>query len=223
MNRRRAFTLIEVLISLAIAGVLLAAVISALIGSIRLRRTAERLETESEPLAWFRSTVRRDFANAVVPSGILAGSFIVTSSGEEESSRDHIWFYTTAGVVTDAAPWGDVRKVEYFLDEESPAEGEEEAYPLIRRETFNLLSTVADETTWRDTVLEAKATGFSIECSDGEEWTESWDSTVVENENPTAVRLTVYTASAEPRVVVQEIVTQPRPVAAVAAAGGGTP
>jgi type II secretory pathway pseudopilin PulG len=209
----------EILVSLAVTAMLLAAVVSTLFGAIRLRRTAEALEIRSDSSTFIRVVVRRDLANCVVPSGLLAGTFLVISSGDKESARDRLEFYSTIGILNEDDPWGDIRRLEYFLDEEGSVTtgGEVAGLPLIRRETFNLLASVEDETSRRDIVMMPSVRGFMVECHDGEAWSESWDSTTVENANPRLVRLTIYPSEGEPVVLVQEVHTSPRPTAAFGA------
>jgi len=217
MMRRRGFTLLEVLLALSIAAILLAAVVAALFGAIRLRRTAEQMQQRSTPELALRAAIRADLANAVVPAGVLHGPLLIESSGDDTTARDRLELYTTAGALSDEKPWPDVRRVEYLLDEESAGD-DSEGLPFVRRETFNLLSDVEDETVRRDTVLIADATALSIECLDGETWVETWDSTVVDNANPTLVRLSITTAAGATLVVQQALIAEPRPVPA--SAGG---
>jgi general secretion pathway protein J len=227
-RRSRGFTLIEMILAMVVAAMLLAAVVSSLFGAVRLRRTALEAREASLPRHHVEQRLARDLTAAVSPTGLLNGPFLVLSSGSGEDARDVIEFHTTSGVIEESAPWGDIRRVEYFIDEDQPAVGGE-GFALVRRETFNLLPSTEDETGRRDTVLLAAARGFSVECHDGTSWLESWDSATVDNANPNAVRLTVYPQSAEaaPIVVVRRILVQPRPTATGAApaglGGGGAP
>ncbi|MDK2971068.1 MAG: ral secretion pathway protein [Candidatus Sumerlaeota bacterium] len=217
MKRTRGFTLIETLLALGIAATLLAAAVSVLFGAVRMRSAAAELSEEKGGTHRIASVIRSDLQNAVVPAGLLAGTMLLESDGSEDTAMDTLEFYTASGTLNDSEPWADIRRVEYLLDTESES-ATGGAYPFIRRETVNLLASTEDDEDTRDTVLLAEATGLSIECFDGEVWSETWDSTVVENENPVLVSLTVTPAEGNSLVFLQHLTTQPRPTATAAAA-----
>jgi prepilin-type N-terminal cleavage/methylation domain-containing protein len=227
VTRTRGFTLIETLLALGIAAALLAAAVSVLFGAVRMRGAAAELAEEKAGTHRIASVLRADLQSTVVPAGLLAGTMLLESDGAEDTAMDTLEFHTATGTLNDSEPWGDIRRVEYLLDTESES-ATGEAYPFIRRETVNLLASTEDEEDTRDTVLLAEATGLSIECFDGEVWSETWDSTAVENENPVLVRVTVTPAAGNALVFLQHLTTQPRPTATAAAAApspqaGGAP
>lgn len=225
---RRAFTLLELLVSVLIFSILIAVLYSTLFGSLRLRERAHDNEYDRLPHERLVTTLRADIRSAVVPAGILAGPML----GLRDSAGDSIEFFAANGVVTAREPWGDIQKIEYLLDD--PQDGESpDGRVLVRRTTRNLLATTIDEempgtTTWR---LADGVETMTILYYDGTSWLESWDSTIVENEIPQAIRVRMEFAAGEvgarvrpPVDVVATIATQPRPVplvGAVAASTGG--
>src|SRR5712692_7022717 len=73
--RNSAFTLVEVILALAISAVVLAAICGVFTGAIRLReKTSEALDT-ALPLTEALDTLRQDLQSAMGPSNVLAGDF----------------------------------------------------------------------------------------------------------------------------------------------------
>jgi type II secretion system protein J len=220
ITHRRAFTLVEVLLATMVAAVLLAAVSTTLFGTIRLRRAADRLADSVAVQERVARVISADLAGIVAPSGVLAGALLLTSNGSGATARDTIEFFTTTGTVSDSAPWGDLRRVVYTIEDDEQGDGR----VLIRTETFNLLATVEDDDGRRVTRLLRGVESLSIEAYGSGAWQESWDSTTVENANPALLRLEIRRAAAEdgttpaPIVVVRSITTQPRPLPAGAVA-----
>jgi hypothetical protein len=91
---------------------------------------------------------------------------------------------------------GDVRMVDLFV----------QAYPtgnaLVRRVTANLLSPSTP--TYYDEVVCRGVRSFNLRYFDGSAWQESWDSTLQDNNAPTAVEVTLELLrgdAEQPRVV----------------------
>lgn len=230
-RRRTAFTLLELLVGMIIFSVLVSAIYGTLIGMLRLREATFRNVEVGRPRDQLSQLVRRDLEGMVAPSGVLAAEIIGDTQLGAIDDRDTVSFYTTTGRITDNEPWGDVQQVEYFLD---PAENSSQrGMDLIRQVRRNLLSTVSDDE--YDLEIQRLVRGvksLTIEYWDGEFWVNTWDSTTVENQNPTAVRMTVAferqsdeDPEEPPLVVVAEVLAQPRPtpsaVGADAGIGGG--
>jgi prepilin-type N-terminal cleavage/methylation domain-containing protein len=225
---RHGFTLVEMLIATAICSVLLGALFSLLFGALRLRdKTFDAVES-GQPRDQVIQVVRRDLMNAVVPAGILAGTFTGEANDDGGTEQDTLTFFATTGIITDSAPWGDIQEIEYTLEE--PADGNtDEGYDFQRKLTRNLLpATEEEEEDTSPWILLHHVKSLTIEYWDGSDWTDTWDSTAQENANPSAIRMSLDFYNADdakkieaPLEIVTEIAPQPRPTPA--AASGATP
>ena len=185
--RSRGFTLLEIIVASAMFTVIVGGLISVLFSSMKLREnTFEKMESKLERDRVVR-VVKEDMASIVPPVGVLAGAFL----GEKEEERgvplDSLEFYTASGILNDLDPWGDIVKVEYFLD--SPEWEDSFGYDLVRAVTRNHLATEEEEPEMETLARDVKSLEFSY--YDGEEWAEDWDSTAQDNQMPLALRMLV--------------------------------
>jgi len=182
------FTLIELLLAAAIFAMLAAALYSVFHGALRLRETAEDAFSRGRPQRYVSAVIARDLRNMLAPAGVLAGDMLGENYEEGGSSFDTIEFFTSTGVVSDNAPWGDMQRVSYYLEEPEEDEGEA-GYDLVRFVTRNLLpSTEEEEEDGEERVLHRVAS-LDITYFDGESWLDSWDSTAQDNALPEAIGL----------------------------------
>lgn len=218
-----AFTLLEMLVALVIFATLIGALYAVFFSGMHLREASWK-DFESGVLReQVTRTIRRDLRNAVVPAGILAGSFVGQTQSANQVRSDTLTFYSTTGAITDKAPWGDIQSVEYFLtDPIDPGKSGE--YDFVRRVRQNLLATNVEEedvpeAQWR---LLSGVTSLTIQYYDGQAWNDSWDSTTVSNANPQAVQMTLTFApdsdgrTRPPLEIECEVAAQPRATAAPA-------
>jgi type II secretion system protein J len=223
--RAHAFTLLELLVATSIFSILIAALYAVLFGGIRLRETAWEDFESGVGREQVARVLERDLAQVVVPAGILAGPLLGETQTTDQERTDRLEFYAASGPVTDDEPWGDIQKIEYFL-EEPIDDTNEEGFDFVRRVQRDLLATVVEEEEipepeWR---LLSGVTAMTIQYYDGAEWVDSWDTTTVENENPEGIRLRLDFASESdgrvrpPLEIVSAISQQPRPTAS----GSGT-
>jgi len=207
-----AFTLIEVLLALAICGIVLAAINSVFVTAVRLRDKTTAAVDEALPMAQAMEVIRRDLKGVAGPRGFLAGDFkcdgqSMGSTMGLSASGNGLDFYSTTGVITEGEPWGDVQEVFYQL---MPATERRQSagMDLVRYVNRNLLATVSQ--TPQPQVLLSDVQSVDFECYDGFEWRNSWDTSLSDTNLPAAVRITIYQAT--PR---DEVGIKPEPVALV--------
>jgi prepilin-type N-terminal cleavage/methylation domain-containing protein len=87
--RRRAFTLIEVLLAVAVFAIVLVAMHGVFYGALRLRNKTATAMEEAVPLQQALAILKRDLANIVLPGGTLFGEFQTTpTSGTSQSATN---------------------------------------------------------------------------------------------------------------------------------------
>jgi prepilin-type N-terminal cleavage/methylation domain-containing protein len=116
----KAFTLIEMLLAVAICAIVLVAINGVFATAVHLRdKTSDAVE-ESVPVNRALDILYRDLKGTVGPGGYLAGDFrcgvqatgaTMGLSGEAGSAG--LDFYTSTGAISDRAPWGDLQEVFY--------------------------------------------------------------------------------------------------------------
>src|SRR5438874_229162 len=143
-----AFTLIEVLLALAISAIILAAIGGVFYSAIRLRdRTSAALD-ESAAMHQAFTILQRDFSGAILPGSTipLAGDFKCQSLGSGNGGQaGHLQLFTTTGVINDRVPWGDIQEIFYELRDPTISSRNSTGRDLIRTITRNLLSTATQQ------------------------------------------------------------------------------
>ena len=197
------FTLIEVLVSIAIFAVVVAAINGIFYGALHLQMNTTTTIEESLPADRVITIMKRDIANIVQP-GMIAGS--VSSSSASGGSAGgasansvagltgpiSLELYTSTGTITDDEPWGDVQKVDYSL-QPSLDNARGAGKDLVRSISRNLLTT-ATETPEEQRLLE-DVEKLQISFFDGTNWVETWGSNSSTNASiPAAIRVQVAMA-----------------------------
>lgn len=190
----RAFTLIEMLLALAICAIVLVAINGVFATALRLRdKTAGAVE-ESLPINRALARLHQDLKGTVSPGRYLAGDFrcgvpavgaTMGLSGEAGSAG--LDFYTTTGSITDKAPWGDLQEVFYEL--KAPADRDQDGMDLVRCVHRNLLATTIQppDIQW----LMSGVQTLEFECCDGTQWRNTWDTSTTDTNLPVAVRIRI--------------------------------
>jgi len=117
-NRASAFTLIEVLLALAICATVLVAINAVFATAVRLRNRTSTAVDESLPVERTVEMLRRDLKGTVGPRGFLAGDFkcgaqaMGASMGlSGEAGGAGLDFFTTTGIISDKTPWANLQEV----------------------------------------------------------------------------------------------------------------
>src|SRR5258708_18471485 len=96
LRRPRGFTLLDLLIAVAVFAIVLAAINAVFYGALRLRdKTTEALK-EALPMQQALAIIKRDLANIVVPGGTLSGLLQTTTVTDMLPRRASPAFYTSA-------------------------------------------------------------------------------------------------------------------------------
>ncbi|MCX7723078.1 MAG: prepilin-type N-terminal cleavage/methylation domain-containing protein [Verrucomicrobiae bacterium] len=196
-SRRRAFTLIELLLAVAVFAIALLAIHGVFYSAIKLRdKTAGALDA-AVPLQHAVAIIKRDLANIVPPGGVLSGQLQTSGITTGTGARSSNWglatvsgrqvgaaFYTATGILTEAVPWPDIERVAYYLVEPTNnAPGKD----LVRVVWRNPLPVLTDEpeAQW----LMGGVQDMTFSFFDGFEGTDAWDSTAQQPALPLAIRV----------------------------------
>jgi len=197
---RSAFTLIEVLLALAICAVVLVAINAVFATAVRLRDKTSAALNEALPLNQALDVLRRDLKGAVGPGGFMAGDFKCDAQGMGtsmglvgEQGGGGLDFFTGTGIISQGAPWGDLQEVYYEL--KAPSDRQQAGMDLIRNVNRNLLTTAGQtpDTQW----LLSGVQTLEFECYDGMQWRNNWDTSQGDTNLPSAVRITLLLAVKE--------------------------
>lgn len=213
LHQRRAFTLIEIIVAMAMFAVLAGTLFTLLGSAIKLRETSDHNLNRGLQRDLATQMMRRDLRNMVVPNGILAAEMIGELNSTELDGTTQLSFVTTVGEVSDLEPWIDMRRITYRL--EAPSNGDtSQGYDLVREVEDNLLPVreieeIIAPPQWR---LLSHVAAMTIEYYDDEDevWLESWDSTVEEDSLPTLITIRVdFMQPSEMKGDVEDMSPQP--------------
>ncbi len=210
-----AFTLIEMLLALAVSAIVLAGIGGVFFSALRLRERTTALVDEAVPLQQALSFIRRDLRGALPPGQMMAGDFRSGAISSGMGASSGLQFTTTTGVISDNAPWGELQEVTYELrvpTSRANGNGKE----LIRSVSRNLLTTTMLD--YNEQFLLGNVQSVQFSCFDGINWREFWDTSQSDTNLPTAVRVTIQMAADEntgalnrqPVEIIVPLVTQSR-------------
>jgi len=186
--RQKAFTLLELIVAMALMVVVAACLYSSLYTGFRARRSAAAAVEPTITAANAIELLKQDIYCAVTGDGVLAGSFLGMDSQEGKGGdNDSLSFYTTHLYVSDDKPYGGVGIVELVLAEDNDTDGD--FYRLVRHVNTNLLSPRTLE--YDEQVVCRNVRSLNFRYFDGLNWLDEWDSTAHENTLPQAVEISL--------------------------------
>ena len=208
---REAFTLLEIMLAVAIFAMVLAAINGVFYGAMRLRTKTARLIEDSLPVQRTVAILKRDLRGIVAPGTNFAGplksgvSMSSPSSGASGGGSAGLGLtsanpgatelYTATGVLTDFSPWGNIQKVSYALrpaTNSTTAAGQD----LFRLVTRNLLPTLQEEVEPQWLMSDVESLQFFFH--NGTSWQSTWDSTTETSVLPKAIKVQIELAILDP-------------------------
>jgi general secretion pathway protein J len=188
-NSRGGFTLLEVLIAVGIFSIVIVAINTVFYSAIRLRtKTNEGIEM-TVPMERAIAIMKRDL-ESMVPPGVLAGNLSSPALTIEPGMDPlgSIELFTRTAIINDAAPFGDIQKVSYYL------KVPEDAFntfgkDLFRAVTRNLLATIQEEP--EEQWLIGNVDNLQFTFYSGTDWSETWDANAQESALPRAIRVQI--------------------------------
>ena len=179
-RRRRGFTLLELLIAVALLGVLVSALYASYFAVLRSReRAAEGMESRRE-LGATLDLLRREVSSAVFGSGDKKLRFIVEDRDTFGRPASALEFATLRAAVGGDQNGSGISVVRYRLEDRG------QKLMLIRAER-DLLYEQAQMVAYPQM---ERIHSFLVECYDGSKWVKSWDSSL-NGGLPRQVRVTV--------------------------------
>lgn len=225
--KRRAFTLIELVLAMAACAVLLVAIYGIFSKAVHLRDNAMARARDSRVKARAAGVLRNDLRNAIVSGGTLAATLVGSRQGPSGSFPGYLKFTTTTTPDVNEIPGADVQQVEYYIVTD-PAATDQKAGMLVRTYVRNLLAATVEVAT--EEPLLAGVESMEVEFFDGASWQDSWEVTTDSKTLPQAVRVRLQPARAEsstrapaPIEVLVPWLTQASIEAPTTTTTGGTP
>jgi len=181
-----AFTLLEMVVAMALMSVLAASLYASLYIGFRARESAVAALEPVRTAELALELLGEDLESALPPTGILAGEFV----GQDEKNdsgldADTLRFHSSAHDPEQAERACDIRKIEIAFT--SLPDGTERV--LVRRITTNLLAPETVEP--KEEILCRRVLSFNSRYFDGSDWQENWDSSSQGNVLPLAVEVTL--------------------------------
>ncbi len=177
----RGFTLLELLIAVAIFAVVLLAMNGIFYNALRLRNASAQSIEKALPTQQALAIIKKDLQGIVPPGGPLAGSLQTGNSlglPQQVQPGGGTAFYTCSATIDDTSPFSSVQRVSYYL---KPSEYEAGRRDLVRGVTRNLLTTAVDIPVeqWLMTGVDQLQFAFY----DGSTWRDTWDSSTSDTQS----------------------------------------
>jgi prepilin-type N-terminal cleavage/methylation domain-containing protein len=193
------FTLMEVMLALAVSAIVLAAIGGVFFSALRLRDHTTAMLDAGFPIQQSLAALRRDLRGAMPPGPLnqtLVGDFRLEggSGAMSGSMSSRLQFFTTSGNLADDQTWGDVQEVVYELRDPVNRNSTGTGKDLVRSITRNLLTSTPQETD--EQFLASNIESIEISCFDGMDWRDTWDTSLGDTNLPSAVRVRISQTAA---------------------------
>lgn len=181
----RAFTLIEVLLSVAIAAVVLAAISAVLFGALHLQARTTEATSQTLPMDRAIATIKQDLAcilqastNSSNTTNTTIGLMGTDATGTGLTQTPLLEIYTASGTVSDDVPWPSVQKIDYWLQPPTNRTGQL-GMDLVRGVTRNPLPASPMPPDQQQVLLQ-NVQRLQFSFYDGTNWNDTW-STMLSN------------------------------------------
>lgn len=185
MSRRRAFSLLELIVALGMVATLSLALYGAMRTALQARKNVFASTDANRAASLAADAVREDFESVPRPVGVYAQPFVAYHQPGAQGDEDTVEFHAIGEdqPMTDSPLAEGIRRIELLVrsDVSPPA--------LVRRVTRNLAPSL--EANVEEEILCRDVRSFSLRYFDGFTWQETWDSTTVDNALPLAVSIVV--------------------------------
>jgi type II secretion system protein J len=196
-----AFTLIEMMIAIAVFAIVLAAINGVFWGALRLRKKTVESIDAALPKERALAIMRNDLANIVPPSGKFFTTFTTTGTTTNANGvamttmpgQNSPEFTVSNGAIDDRSGWGDVQRVSYQLMTSTNGGAGRDLFRIVTR---NLLPSIQQQSSDQQSILRGVQSMFFY-FHDGSAWKETWDSTNETLRLPRAIKVQLEMASAE--------------------------
>lgn len=190
--RRAGFTLIEMLVAVALMALLAGTLYGSLHVGFKARERAEAVTTPVRVVAAALGLLGEDLASTLPPGGILAGDLIGDKVIDARGRRGDVLLFHAASPAPDPEEGhGDIRRLQWGVE---VPEAEGEPIRLVRDVIDDLLATEEPEPI-REVVCRG-VQAFELRYFDGSAWQEAWDSSIQDGALPLAIE--AYLALAGP-------------------------
>ena len=171
------FTLIELVLSLAIAAVVLAAINGVFFGALRMRAATVAVAEQTLPVERAVEVIKNDLVSIRPPStnGYI-GPMGTDATAVGMTKPLLLELYTSSAHLSDDVPWGDVQKIDYWLQSPTNNASRTTGMDLIRGITRNLLASTPEAPEPHRLLGDVQKMRFSF--YDGTNWNDTWSTTL---------------------------------------------
>ncbi|MBT3379958.1 MAG: hypothetical protein HN742_03005 [Lentisphaerae bacterium] len=182
----RNFTLLEILSTTLLTAVLLTSILGVWRGVHTIRERCDTAMTDDARIQHCMNQISADIRH-MTPTDEDIGSVIIGEMDETEGvRRDTLEFVTTTNSPNVNAFGSDVVSVTYGL---SQTEDDDATWALVRSVSDNLLALEEEDP--EETVLLSPISSLTLSYYDGQEWLDTWDSSLQDGNSPTAVKVRI--------------------------------
>lgn len=182
----RGFTLLELLIAMTMMTIIAASLYTSMSIGFKARESAERVVEKGRAAEIAVEVIKGMLMSAVVPNGVLAGSF----SGEDDENdggypADTLTFYTADYNPKEDETACDIEKVVLKMS----VRKDTKERVIARKVTTNLLSPTTIDPD--EEILCGNVRSMNLQYYNGSDWVDDWVSSENDNALPKAVKITI--------------------------------